>query len=657
MAPAAQARREASIAIIGVGPYGLSVLERLTANASLLDARPLRVHLIDPYLASGGRVWRNDQPSRLWMNTVARAITLFTDETVRCEGPVVPGPTLYEWAATAGRELSRDESLGDIVGRNSPLRWSSRSVMGDYLRFVLDEVIRRPVSGLSIRHHSTVAVDVREFRDGAGRPVEHVWLQDVDEPLVCDRVIFAQGNADVALTPQQGETRRQIVASGGCYVAPGMVSWQDVEDIAPGEPVMVRGLGLTFFDYLQILTVGRQGAFHRDQRGVLRYRPSGKEPMILATSRRGVTFRPSPWPPISRPNKCTLPRFLTAEAFREAIRGTDPESAFALTKQLAEHDIRYAYYAELFDGHPDRVAMSWQEFSERFLTLPCGAPERERLIEAAVPAASDRFDLDGVVDPLARESFDSMAQLQSWMRSYIARSANRATHAGFSADRTVLDSIASIVNLVEGAARQGVTPHGREVVRLTRQWTGRCAVAMGHTGAPWPRQEELIALSRAGIVTFLGPRPAVRFDEPSCSVYYQSKVVRGAPEFQFSSVIEARLPAPAVGRSGDPLVRRLHGRGEFVVSTARQSRADRRDGSGRLLVAPSGRVARADGGTSETRFAIGSMVASSLPLILPRPLTNSLFLRGTDRLAREVLRSLAPCDEGAAAPRREARDS
>lgn len=620
-------RREASIAIIGVGPYGLSVFERLSANAPIADS-PLHVHLIDPYLAAGGRVWRNDQPARLWMNTVSRAITLFTDDSTRCEGPVLPGPTLHEWAAGQGRTLSHDESLGELVDPNSPLRWPSRNVMGDYLRFVLDTVLARP--GLSVELHATAALDVRAHRDG-----EQVWLRDVPEPLVCDRVIFAQGHVDVALTPEQARMRQRIIAGGGCHLPPGMVCWEEAESIGPGEPVLVRGLGLTFFDYLQVLTVDRGGTFGRDGRGVLRYRPSGKEPHLLATSRRGVTSRPSAWPRISGPGTCAVPRYLTPDAFAQALRCADPDAAAARIEALAGQDVHYAYYAELFAAHSDRVAMPWAEFSRRFLAIPLGAAERDELIAEAVPADEDRIDLVRLVDPLAGNDFDDLAALQSWLRSHIARSANRNTSGRFSADRAVHAVIATITGFVDEAMRDIRTGPEREIIRRTRYWAARLAVAMGRAGAPWPRQEELIALSRSGVVTFLGPDPAITYD--SGAFHCRSTCVRDAPELPFTSLIEARLPMPAVGRSGDPLVRRLHERGEFTVSPTRQSP----DGTGRLRVDRAGRVVDADGAVGDTRFAIGPLAATSLPIILPRPRTNSEFLLGTDRLARTVLRSLA----------------
>ena len=628
-------QREASIAIIGVGPYGLSVFERLSANAPLAN-RPLRVHLIDPYLEVGGRVWRNDQPSRLWMNTISRAVTLFTDDSTPCDGPILTGPTLHEWAAEQGRTLSHDESLGRIVDPNSPLRWSSRNVMGDYLRFVLDRVLAR--GGLAVELHPTAALDVRAHRDGE-RAMERIRLRDVDEPLVCDRVIFAQGHVDAALLPEQTRTRQRITATGGCYLPPGMVDWAEAESIEPGEPVLVRGLGLTFFDYLQILTVGRGGAFGRDGRGVLRYRPSGKEPHLLATSRRGVTFRPSRWPRTGAPSTCAVPHYLTGDALAEALRQADPDVAFARIAALAEHDVRYAYYAQLCATYPDRIAMPWAEFSRRFLAIPVGAPERDELIAGAVPAEQDRLDLARLVDPLARNDFDDLAALQSWLRSYIARSANRSTDERFSADRVVHSAIATITGLVDQAVREVRTAQEWEIVRRTRRWTRQLGAAMGRASAPWPRQEELIALSRAGVVTFLGPNPAITYDEGSGAFSCRSACVRDAPELPFTSVIEARLPMPAVGRSRDPLVCELHERGEFAVRSA--SPTPPPDGSGRLRVARSGRVLDAAGAVGETRFAIGAMAANSLPVILPSPRSNSEFLRGTDQLAREVLRSLA----------------
>ena len=61
----------ADIAIIGMGPRGLTVLERLVALSSAgTDEVPprLRIHVIDPFPPGAGRVWRTDQSPSLLMN-------------------------------------------------------------------------------------------------------------------------------------------------------------------------------------------------------------------------------------------------------------------------------------------------------------------------------------------------------------------------------------------------------------------------------------------------------------------------------------------------------------------------------------------------------------------------------------------------------------
>lgn len=86
-------------AIVGMGPRGLSVLERLCSNIpELLPNHNIEIHVIDPYPIGAGSVWRTDQSKHLLMNTVASQVTVFTDESVDCEGPILPGPSLYEWA-------------------------------------------------------------------------------------------------------------------------------------------------------------------------------------------------------------------------------------------------------------------------------------------------------------------------------------------------------------------------------------------------------------------------------------------------------------------------------------------------------------------------------------------------------------------------------
>lgn len=104
---------ERRVAIIGAGPRGISVLERIVATHRELaeqDTAPerLAVAVVDEVQPGAGRVWRTDQNFDLCMNTLADAVTLFPEPGSSVHAPVYEGPTMYEWIM-----LVRGEELGE----------------------------------------------------------------------------------------------------------------------------------------------------------------------------------------------------------------------------------------------------------------------------------------------------------------------------------------------------------------------------------------------------------------------------------------------------------------------------------------------------------------------------------------------------------------
>jgi hypothetical protein len=61
-------------------------------------------------------------------------------------------------------------------------------------------------------------------------------------------------------------------------------------EVTKDDVVVVRGLGLTFYDVCARLTADRGGKFVRDETGTVVYEPSGEEPQIYAGSRSGLPF-------------------------------------------------------------------------------------------------------------------------------------------------------------------------------------------------------------------------------------------------------------------------------------------------------------------------------------------------------------------------------
>src|SRR3954453_22127152 len=154
-----------AIAIVGAGPRGTGLLERLAANIhELLPAggsgTALDVHLIDPFPAGAGRVWRHAQPPLLAMNSMAAYVTMLTDDTVRCDGPVVPGPSMWEWAQDLreGRLPGEDAAdLGPELGAElralTAAPFPSRRLQSAYLGWVLRHVAKGLPAGMRAHVH------------------------------------------------------------------------------------------------------------------------------------------------------------------------------------------------------------------------------------------------------------------------------------------------------------------------------------------------------------------------------------------------------------------------------------------------------------------------------------------------------------------------
>src|SRR5471032_1697123 len=128
------AMKRISVTIIGVGPRGLSVLERIAAMAGqhqlLLD-----VALVEPGECGPG-VHSTRQPQHLLINTIASQVTLFPAPGAVQYPPVCATPSLTEWARQAGyrRVGERYYRLGEQGGADiTEADYLPRSLLGEYL--------------------------------------------------------------------------------------------------------------------------------------------------------------------------------------------------------------------------------------------------------------------------------------------------------------------------------------------------------------------------------------------------------------------------------------------------------------------------------------------------------------------------------------------
>ena len=278
------------ITLIGAGPRGLMLLGRLISwQRARYPQRQLTIFLVDPY-PIGGRVWKIDQDPNLIMNTAAAQITLFTDQTVTGVGPFIAGPDLSTWALTlaadyldAHPEINNRSILMRQAANLGPNSYASRALYGVYQQWFFD--LQKHQAGTNIITYKQQTVN-RLDKKATG-----FTITTDQENWQTDQVVMALGNLKNSLTRDQKALHDYAQTHQLFYLEPGFPEEGDLSGIEAQSPVIIRGLGLSFFDLMSRLTEGRGGQFQKAPDGLLVYHPSGREPHIFAGSRRGFPYR------------------------------------------------------------------------------------------------------------------------------------------------------------------------------------------------------------------------------------------------------------------------------------------------------------------------------------------------------------------------------
>ncbi|MFG2695273.1 FAD/NAD(P)-binding protein [Kitasatospora sp. NPDC048407] len=619
------------VALIGAGPRGLSVLERLCANERINPSpRPLTVHLIDPDPPGAGRVWRTDQSRHLLMNTVASQVTVFTDDSVRIDGPVEPGPSLYEWARSPyGAEadvLAEAASLG-------PDSYPTRAFYGAYLRAVFQRLVERAPQHVTVRVHRSRAVAL------TGEGSQRVRLADGGTVDALDAVVLATGHGPAVLGPEEQQLADTAAGSGLRYLPPGNPADADLSAVRPGEHVLLRGLGLNFFDHLALLTEGRGGTFTR-RGGRLVYRASGKEPVLYASSRRGVPYQARGENQKGAYGRY-VPRLLSVE-FVSALRRQDAPLDFRRDLwPLIAREVESVYYGALLDVR-DRPA-DRGPFTELYLAAE--RPERRaELLHAYGIDRADHWDWERLARPCAGREFGDRAEFRSWLLEYLSQDLREARAGNLRGPlKAALDVLRDLRNEIRLAVDHGGLAGDSHREDLERWYTPLNAFLS--IGPPAARIEQMIALIEAGVLELTGPGTTVSVDTGRRAFVARSGRVPGPPVLA-TVLIEARLPEPDVRRTADPLLRHLLDSGRIAPYRTSGAGGDETGGhetGGLHVTGRPYRVVDADGRAHPRRFAYGVptegvhwVTAAGI-----RPGVDSVTLGDSDAIARAIL-SLRP---------------
>ncbi|MFF8958173.1 FAD/NAD(P)-binding protein [Streptomyces sp. NPDC014894] len=624
-----------TVGIIGVGPRGLSVLERMVENAREHFHEPIVVHLFESREFGPGEVWRTDQSPDLIMNIVASQITAYPDRTVRMAGPIREGPSLHEWslgvAAGAIEDAGPPEVLAEAAGVDAN-SYCRRSYYGHYLRWAYAQIVRGAPPGVEIREHRRTVLLVADTPSG-----RQAVTTDLGHTTEVDELVLATGHGPVV--PSAAETAFRAFAdrTGGRYYPPANPADVDLGGIEPGRPLLMRGLGLSFFDYMALLTQGRGGRYTRTAQG-LRYHPSGNEPRIVCGSRRGVPLhgRADNEKGAGRHE----PVFLTEariEELRERAGG--PLDFRRDCWPLIAKEVETVYYTRLLALRASEETA--QEFSGLYAAAPWGGDaERVVLRKFKVPEER-RWNWTRVARPWTAEDIATADAWRTFLRSHLLADVREARRGNVTSPlKSAVDVVRDIRNEMRFLMNNGGI-EGHSYRTDVEGWFNSLHAFLS-LGPPWSRVEELIALMDAGVVTVAGPGFTVAFD-PAESVFTGSSRVPGDLS-KATALMEARLPEVDLTRTRNTVLAHLREQRQvknFSLLTA--PLGEHRTGGVAVTRRPY-RAVREDGSVHPRRYVFGVPTegANWITETGIRPFVNSITVGDSDSIARAVLRLTDP---------------
>ncbi|WP_436843047.1 FAD/NAD(P)-binding protein [Streptomyces venezuelae] len=597
--PARSGAAHKTVCVVGAGPRGLSVLERLLARERHDPAHgSLTVHLVDPGEPGAGAVWRTDQPPQLLMNTVASQITLYTDDSCDVRGPVEPGPSLYEWAVrvAAGDGTDLDDATRAAAGALGPDTYPTRALYGRYLRAAFRRVVDRAPGHVAVEVHRTRAVALLDTGEAQSVCLEDgTWLGGLDA------VVLAQGHTPVRPLARELRTTYLARRHGLTHLLPANPADVDLASVRPGDEVLLRGLGLCFFDYLALLTTGRGGVFVQDRERLV-YRPSGREPRMYATSRRGIPYhaRGENQKGVSERHR---PRLLTPEViagFRERARLGQRVRFGEELWPLVAAEVESVYYATLLreSGRGGEEAA----FVDRYVAA-AGPGERDALLDAV--GVRERLRWDELAQPYRDREFGGRADFGAWARAHLVRDVAEARkgnrHGPLKAALDVLRDLRNEVRLVVDHAGLDGASHRHELSEWYTPFNGFLSI-----GPPVSRIEELIALLDAGVVELLGPGTEIRIETSGREAAFTARSARvPGPPVRARVLIEARLQEPDLRRSADPLLSYLLGSGQAAPFRIPEEGGGHHETGGLAVTERPYHLVDAEGRAHPRRFAYG----------------------------------------------------
>jgi hypothetical protein len=427
----------------------------------------------------------------------------------------------------------------------------SRALYGRYLAWIYAALAADPGEGISIVHHPEEALSLR--RAGGQWDVQLAG----GTVLTVDGVVLALGHLPARLSPEQGELQDGAAKHGLQYWPPAVPGDLDWKRLPAGKSVLIRGLGLNFFDVMIQLTEGRGGRFAPAGDGRLGYTPSGREPVLIAASRRGVPYRAKASLDSYLPRGISM-RYCTVEtlgAFAEA--GIQPGFDHDVWP-LLHRDVLAAYYGTLARVRPEAflspAPLALRDVRSALeIAGPGWAPALQEALDRTVPGEL-QLNVEALGQPFAGRRFADGEAFTDAVLDYLdedAAGSARGEDDPLKMAIGALNAGRSVIKQI--VADGGLTDSGWDAE--LRGWFEPLVEGLA-SGPPPVRIQQLAALVRAGLVRFVGPNPQFAVD-PDDGVFRASSPWVDGSGFSANYLVEAMMPANKVSTSLSVLMRQM----------------------------------------------------------------------------------------------------
>ncbi|PQZ85939.1 hypothetical protein CQ018_19350 [Arthrobacter sp. MYb227] len=621
-----------TIAVVGAGPRGTSVLERIEAvlKDSQHRGRMLRVLIFEPFEPGAGRVWSTAQSRLFLMNTPALFPTVAPERVQDGE----PGLSFEQWRALGGDGALLSSVESEELAGLSRGSYPPRALYGRYLRHVFDTVISAlkvlpqiaevQILRAEVRHLEQTDLGYELRAQPMSTQYPHPAVEGEVENFTVDAVVLALGHVPAHLNPAQSVIAAAAQDANLSYQGPNVPSDVAWERIRPGQRVLVRGLGLNFFDVMVALTVGRGGEFRQVNGGPgreLEYWSSGNEPKIMAASRRGTPYRAKSCIDDFIAPSVKL-EYFDSEVIIQKIaeqRAINPDAAASFEAHvwpLLHRDVLLAYYRTAAERVPGRFLIDPQEFVSRLIAVldaehqegsKVWVSKAQRLVTEFAPELGF-LDVQGLGHPFAGRGFTSAKEYQRSVREYLE--ADALASAGGEKDplKLAIGTLNAGRMVLKNMIAEGLISDASRLSEV-QGWFEPLVEGLA-SGPPVQRIEELAALARAGIVEFIGPDPEFGID-PVSQVFTAASPWVDAPNYTAPALVEAMMPANRVLQTASPLLRQLLDDELASPLIMRSTEGEPIQGQGLDVVGTPYRMVDAHGLAHRAIFVIGLQLSSA----------------------------------------------